>query len=163
MKCDNHQYMFASSDDFGIFNSESESSYQADYHTGSSNEDIKQAQADLSTQIKGNQKGKTTGNKTKRIHKAGDSPPKTPKRNRLGQNGKKKKNESWLSEDKFKYLVFNLSEIIEKPYQCVSWKVWKGNQFFTRMAVYIGKKNSQVKSYDERMKKKYFETEKIDI
>lgn len=55
----------------------------------------------------------------------------------------------WAHREEKRYLKFVLREIVEKPQVTLSWKVWKPEGVFPRMAQYIGTKNPrQCKSFD---------------
>jgi len=70
----------------------------------------------------------------------------------------------WSHREEKRYSKFVLKELVERPHVTLSWKIWKPEGVFPRMAKYIGTKNPrQCKSYDERKKQSFFIQQKIDM
>lgn len=68
--------------------------------------------------------------------------------------------------EKKRYWIKHLDELVKYPRRNHSWNGKKGDNFFKRMELWIKTKNSkQCKSFDQRMKRKYFcsKTPPVDI
>lgn len=73
--------------------------------------------------------------------------------------------EKWCTEDQKIYWFGLMTMVEENPLVKHSWSNWKVDRCFKNMEVLFkgSKTNTQIKSFDQRMKKQYLKKMKIDI